>query len=221
MRVTLSELRTRARQRANEERGNAVAEDAEVDHYLNLGLAALTSQLFGTLEFRPEETVEIVLEAGEEWYTLPEHVSIISVHSAASGTLTKLMRAPAFSANEPDQALVSRAPTYDIRRSMYAQDRIRFPGATSGTFTVRYVTPATKLCTDGACIYDRNYWSEYVVLFAAVQMLRKADRPVELLMAAMEAELGRILNETQRLDMNSSPAPDMTVGPLINRRNYY
>ncbi len=224
MRVTLAELRLRAKQRANHERGNTIADDSEVDHYINLAIANLTGSLLGTAEFRPELTYEFQLDSTTEWYSLPDMTSLVSVHTGSGSTFHKIARAAVHGLNEPTRAgKYIDGMSYDVRRSLFEPDQMKIVGGQgSGTISIRYVPPFDRLVTDDACIYDRNYWSEFIVLHAAIQLLRKERYPVDFLMSAMEIEFQRIMSDTQRLDMHNSPRPDLTVGILApgNRRNY-
>lgn len=174
---TLSELRTEAYRRADQENLTERFPTSEVNNYVNQGIAELWDMLVSANGYAYYgNTATINLVSGTTSYTLPTDFyklhKVIYVGSTLGGRL-ELERL-----SEADevalQVATSRVPLYYRVRAGYL-DVLPKPGATA-TLSVSYVPYATKLVSDTDTFDGINGFEEYVVCYAARRMaIKDAD----------------------------------------------
>lgn len=179
--VTLSELRTQARQRADMVGSNFVS-DSELNGYINASIAELYDLL--------------VLNYGEEYFTSPT----AHTFSTSSGTDMYDLPATFYKLSGIDVLVGSRwvpIKKYQFKERNRGQDgsrvrdaryrlhgsKVRFTPEPTGTHSVRmwYIPAPTKLSLDADTFDGISGWEEYVVVDAAMKMLSKEESDVSVL----------------------------------------
>lgn len=182
---TLAQLRTDARRYADQVESEFCS-DAEVDRYLNLGLAELWHVLVQADPDRYLGRTEIATVAGTREYALPDDF-------AAARTLEKLQGSGSERAyrlepyNISDGNVGSGLATVNGRSSglrwavLYqgvdgSASRLRFNGDPgSGFFRLWYVQAPVELADDADTWDGVAAWEEFAVLWAAEQMMAKEE----------------------------------------------
>lgn len=175
--ATLSELRTGAYRRADQENLTERFPTSEVTGYVNDGIAELWDMLVnanGYSYYGITSTINLV--AGTSSYSLPADFyklhKVIYVGSTLGGRLEldRLSEADEVAL----QVATSRVPLYYRVRSGFL-DVLPRP-ATSASLSLSYVPCATKLVSDNDTFDGINGFEEYVVCYAARRMsIKDAD----------------------------------------------
>lgn len=204
--VTLAELKTLARQRADMVNSQFVS-DSELTSYINASIAELH---------------DLLIAAYNEEYVMEEYVwtSDGNINYALPADFYKLRGVDARLGSSGDWATVKR---YNFNRRNEQQNsfawnmlglpymeyrlvgsNIRFnrTPATSTEFRIFYHPKAVKLVNDTDQYDDVNQFSEYVVVDAAIKMLQKEESDVSVLMAQKMALKQRIEAMAQNRDAN-------------------
>ena len=207
MSMTLAQLRTEARFRANMENSKFV-EDAELTSYINSAIAELhdlliscysndyyiNTYLFNTVG----NTADYALPA--DFYQL--RGVDVKLNAGEFFTINK------FNFNERNRntdlnwGLIG-GPSLRYR---LVGNNLRFNPTPDGAYQVRlwYIPVATKLVADSDTLADLNQYYEYVVVQAAIMMLQKEESDVSVL-AALKADLrNRIQSMAQNRDADKA-----------------
>lgn len=172
MSVSLVSLRTRVRQRADQENSTFVS-DSELNRYINDAMEWVYYEMTCSGLF-PDETSFSITANGAASYTLPEINTIITVERQDGSNFIPLRRAER--AEVPNFRSVANglAWVYDITWGLRAVPSIKFyPTPNSGTYIVRYIPPVTLLSADGDLVYNAGGWDGLIVLDAAVKCVKK------------------------------------------------
>lgn len=208
--VTLTNLRARARSRADMPTAGFIADDANgIDAWINEGVQRLYELLvkaFG--EGWAEETLAITTVAGQTDYTMSvtDMVSLYGVTATLNGTLVPLSRYEARDeAHLTNQALTGwfNQPKYRViggaldPQAATTTMKLRLLPAPTGAYpiTVRYAPGFALLSSGAQTVNFPNGWERYVVVYTAIQMLRKEESEtsgLERELAKMEYELEEI-----------------------------
>ena len=195
---TLLELRTDARRYADQE-SSAFVSDAEVDRYLNLGIAGLWHEWIQADIDRLLRRTEITTTAGTREYTLPDDFAAIrTVERLASSGSEVAFVLDSYNIGEGHSAGGSAFEAFGadagLRYTVFGQGqsgtdtRLRFdpdPGARS--FRVWYIPEPPVLTADGDTLDGVAGWEEWAVLWAAEQMMAKEESdPSALIRRRME-----------------------------------
>lgn len=190
--ITLSELRTQARQRANMERSQFVS-DTEFNSYINLSGAELHDvliQKFGNDYY--VSSIDIVL-ANQLSYALPnDFYKVLGVDLKLDNNNSLALKKFEFAdRNLKNYYYVADADT--LPQYKVTGDAIYFvpQGTHSGkTATLWYVPTYTKLLLDTDTLKGFNGWEDYIVVDAAIKALVKEESDT--------SELFRIKNDLLR-----------------------
>lgn len=211
MTVTLLQLRTQARQRADAENSQYIT-DAELTGYINNSAAELYDLLIGAYDADYFlESVSFSTTSGTADYLLPNG----TLYSAAK-TFYKLRGVDA-KINSSDWFALrpynfnERNRNEDFGWSTLAGPMVRYrvsgnylkfsPTPDSAT-SVRlwYIPTYTALAADGDILQDVNAFSEYVVVDAAIKCRIKEDLDITVLMAVKAALKQRIEQMAENRD---------------------
>lgn len=210
MSITLLQLRTQARQRADMENSSFVS-DSELTNYINASIAELHDiliQSYGEEYFITSTTFSTA--SGTASYSLPAtFYKLHGVDVAINGT--EFLTIKKFNFNERNRLTDSAGWTAtgvpSIRYRILGSS-IHFSPVPNAVSTVKlwYTPVATKLSADADTLDDFNQYSEYVITDAAIKMLQKEESDVSVLMAQKQALLQRITYASQNRDAGESEA---------------
>ena len=210
MSITLAQLRTAARQRADMENSDFVT-DSELNGYINSEIAELHDlliQSYGADYFVSSATFSTV--AGTDSYAISSNVSSSFYKLKGVDILLNgdWYSAAPFNWNERNRFNDSSWGTVagpNVRYRMVGGNLI-FTPAPTGVYSVKvwYVPVATKLTSDSDSYDDLNQYFEYVVTGAAIKCLLKEESDVSAL-AAMKLDLRkRIIDSAANRDVDKS-----------------
>lgn len=194
MSMTLLQLRTAARQRADMVENNFIT-DAELTSYINSSIAELYDLLvscYGADYYTSSTTFTTV--NGTADYALP--ADFYKLKGVDVQMADKYFTLQPFNWNERNRNtnLSWGLLTGPAMRYRIVADNLKLvPTPTSG-YTVKlwYVPVATKLTSDSDTFSDINQYYEYVITDAAIKMLQKEESDVTVLMAQKAALTQRI-----------------------------
>lgn len=174
--ITLLNLRTRARDRANMENSTFVS-DSIFNSYINYAVSELRDIIASKVgEDYFASSQSTLLTSGQETVALPaDFYKLLWVEILISGvSYAQLKR---FEVNEQ---LSGVNPGADLKYRLRADNIwLMPPSATSGkTIRLWYAPLPTALSADGDTLKGYNGWDEYVVLLAARKALVKEEQDV-------------------------------------------
>ncbi len=200
--MTLAEIRTAARQRADMTASQFVT-DAEFNSYINSSLAELYDLLvtnYGNDYFATTATITTV--DGVERYPLPaDFYKLLGVDLAIQGTAgtpsaTYVSLRP-FNMTERNRYTTASVQTWvgvtNIRYRLSANSLWITPTPQAGqSLRLWYVPRVVALVTDADVADGISGWLEYVVVDAAIKALQKEESDVSVLLAQKAALVQRI-----------------------------
>lgn len=205
--VTLLQLRTQAKQRADMERSNFVA-TTEWDSYINASLAELHDIMIAAYgeDYYVSSSSFATVQA-QASYNLPSDfyklrgvdVQINGVSPEDYCTIQK------FNFNERNRFNINGFWNYagmPFIRYRLLGSQISFSPVPDRATNVRlwYHPMVVKLVADTDNFNDINGWSEYVIVDAAIKALNKEESDVSILLAQKEALRQRIISMSQNRD---------------------
>jgi hypothetical protein len=217
--VTLQELRTRVRQRANMENSQFVT-DAELNVYINEAIADLRDKMISKVgeDYFAADTL-ITLVSNVEAYALPaDFYKILYVEvKGDDGYYYKMRRFEVSERNFGASPINYYIP--DIRYRLRANQIVFTPQNLLGGRVVRltYVPIPQELTANSDTLQGYNGWESYVIVYAARKALVKEesdtsqlDQELIKLDQRMEAmidnrdtsEPSRIYDNSRRRDLN-------------------
>lgn len=225
---TLSDLRTRARQRADAV-GNNFFSDSEIDVYINTGLGELHDLLVTKFEDYYVSNLSFPLEANKSTYNfsaigLGNFYKLLGVDAVQGGDSIRVKRFsfPDRNRFQADVALYNSrgyaAYEYAIRGD--ALEFIPTP-LSAETIKVWYVPQFTKLTEDTSSVDSRIMlnWEEYAVLVAATKMRQKEETSTAALEREIERVTARIEDASRERDVGEPfGITDDSVGVLSSSR---
>ncbi len=195
---TLADLRADARKRADIEAEDDRHPDPDVTRYVNQGGAALRDLIIearGRSYFRKSTPQTITTTSATRYALNADFLRLISVRLSGVGGY---MLDPFTPQDEPGLREPSVTATYPTHYELQP-DYIELLPATSGgkTVVVEYVPIYTDLVGDSDELVGYNGWEDYVVDYAACQILIKDDETEALAnvrsdMAAMSARIAKL-----------------------------
>lgn len=196
MSVTLLELRTQARQRADMENSQFIT-DAELNSYINNSIAELHDLLIQ--HYKEDYIIEehnFTTVSGTKDYSLPMNFyKLRGVDAELNGSDKFTIQQ--FNFNErnrfEDFGVWTLLGIASVRYRLVGSN-IRFsPVPDQATpVTLWYIPVATKLVNDSDTYDDINAYAEYVIIDAAIKMLQKEESDVSVLAAQKAAMIQRI-----------------------------
>jgi hypothetical protein len=234
MATTLLQLRTRIRQRADQEHTGERFTDSEINDLINVKVKELYELLVLHSLHRTETDFTVSPTSTSPAtlsYTLPADLfAVLAVYAKYQDDLAYRYLTRHDHRTYPDVNNPMDAETYRVRGSV-----IEFnPVPTSGTYVVRYVPVPGELATDTDTFDGILGWEEYVVIAVALCMMDKdEDDPATI--AHLEGQLarlhGRIKQAARQMEISESPAIakvrwsafDDVLSPMpgaFNRRGY-
>jgi hypothetical protein len=214
MTITLAQLRTGARQRADMENSEFIT-DSELTNYVNSEIAELKDLLISAYDSDYDlQSVTFSTANGTSTYALPNGTNYSAAPAfyklrgvdAQIGSEWKTLSP--FNFNERNKNAESAWDEFCDPRYRLAGSNLMFSPAPTGVYSVKlwYIPVATKLSADGDTLDDLNQYSEYVMVGAAIKMLIKEESDPTVLMAQKAALAQRIVTMAQNRDAGGSEA---------------
>lgn len=198
MAITLLELRTQARQRADQENSNFVT-DAELNSYINNSIAELHDILIQAYDsdYYLSET-NFTTVNGQAAYDLPDDFyKLVGVDARLNGQNYFTLKKFTFNErNRFDDFGVWDVFGFSSVRYRVMGSQIRFNPIPDNQTDIRvwYIPVATELVADTDELKDLNAYSEYVIVDAAIKMMVKEESDATILLA-QKADLKRRIEE--------------------------
>lgn len=208
MTITLAELRTQSRQRADQENSEFVS-DSELTSYINSSVAELHDllvQSYGSDYFL--ELNEFSTVANQQDYDLAaDFYKLRGVDAKLNGS--DFFTLKRFNFNERNRfegfGIWSLTGIAHVRyRLMGNKLRLSPMPDTNVDIKVWYIPVATKLVADGDTLDDLNQFAEYVIVDATIKMLQKEESDVTVLFAQKAELKRRIETAAQNRDAGES-----------------
>lgn len=204
--VTLAELKTQARQRADQENSEFVS-DSELTTYINASIAELHDLLIASYcdDYVMEE--HLFMGTADINYPLPSNfykLRGVDVRMSVTGQWATVKRFNFNRRNENNSQYAWNllgAPYLEYR---LVGSNIRFNRTpdTNLQFRIFYYPVAAKLVNDADEYDDVNQFGEYVVVDAAIKMMQKEESDVRVLASQKEALRQRIIAMAAGRDAN-------------------
>lgn len=211
--VTLLELKTRARQRADMVSSQFVT-DAELTDYINASIAELHDLLIGSynedyfmeeVQFTATTAIEYPLPDGTNYSGAPKFYKVRGVDIQVTAQDWVTVKRFNFNRRNEDQTRFA----WNLLGQPYMEYRlvgsnIRFNRTPNSNtiFRIFYHPVAPVLALDADEYDDQNQYAEYVVVDAAIKMLNKEESDTSVLLAQKEALKKRITDMAQNRDAN-------------------
>lgn len=203
--VTLGELKTQSRQRADMENNDFIT-DSELTFYINSSIAELHDLLIAAYceDYVMNEHL-FTSDAGLDYALPADFYKLRGVDVRQNGNIWATVKRFNFNRrNEQQNAFAWNMLGLPYLEYRLVGSNIRFnrtPDVNS-QFRLFYYPVATKLVLDADEYDDVNQFSEYVVVDAAIKMMQKEESDVSVLMAQKEALRKRIIDMAANRDAN-------------------
>lgn len=217
--VTLANLRTRARELADQEIGSEFIDDTELNAYINASLG----QWHGMVaKADPERYLaeETITATGASSYSLPAtHLATMMVeYQESTDHYVPLYRITVTERFQYPETTTGHAFAYRLA----AGNIILHPNPSSGSYRHTYITQADVLAADGDTVDGVNGWEAWIYYDAAIKCMLKEESDASYLIAERNRIQGEIEAAAQDRVMGS-PARVFDVrtrhqhGPRRNR----
>lgn len=214
MSITLADIRTQSRQRADMLESQFVT-DSELNSYINASMAELHDLLVAAYnEDYYMENVEFASVEGQIDYDIPDGTNYSGAKKfyklrgmdvqVNNDLWTTCHRFNFNRRNEDQSAFAFNMLGLPYLEYRIVGDKVRFnrtPDANSN-FRMFYNPAVDVLVNDTDAFDDINGYAEYVVVDAAIKMLQKEESDVQVLMAQKAALKARIEAASQNRDAN-------------------
>lgn len=214
MTITLAQLRTRARERADMEESTFVT-DSELNSYINNSIAELHDLLIAAYnEEYYMDSIEFTTTTGQLDYDLPNGTNysaankfykLRGVDSRINNNDWETVKRFNFNRrNEDVNAPVARLAGLPYLEYRLVGSKIRFNRTPDNGTQIRlwYHPVAQQLTADSDTYDDINGFQEYVIVDAAIKMLNKEESDVTVLMTQKMELAKRIREMAQNRDAN-------------------
>jgi hypothetical protein len=217
--TTLSEFRTRVRQRANME-GTQFVTDSEVDGYVNASAAELYDVLVSRFEDYYLQSTTATVASGSDSMPLPaDFYKLRGVDVDIGGRYASLRSFNFTDRNEYDSDLqIFRRLAIRVRYRLQASGIKLAPSEQApGSYRLWYI-PRLETLVDDADTFDGiNGWEEYVVVDAAIKCLQKEESST----TDLERQKAALLKRIEAMAANRDAGePERLVGPRNGRTDW-
>jgi len=207
--ASLSDIRTRARQRADMENSQFVDDD-EINQYINDAYSELYDLIVSRFEdYFIEDPVEFTITSGSS-YSLPsDFYKLAGLDKASFNTDYYALRPFSFAnRNNNTNTNKLRGINTDVQYRIVG-NKLRFvpEGNAPGSYRMWYVPSFTRLTVDTDTIDEsisRNNWDDYIVITAAMKMLAKEESDISVLMMERQKIEARIEEMAQNRDIGDT-----------------
>lgn len=208
MAVTLSEIRTQVRQRANQENSQFVT-DAELNGYINASayeLYDLLVEKYASAYYYKNYVFS--LTSGTNEYDLPADLyKLFGAEMILSGDYRVTMQR--FNWGDRNKfnltGLVNSSGTSPLYSIVGKKMRLMPNPQSSYQISIDYVPFMIKMVADSDTMESFNGWEEYVVVDAAIKCMTKEESDPSILMAEKQGLINRIENAASNRDTGNPP----------------
>lgn len=214
--TTLSDLRLRARQRADMVNSQFVT-DAELDTYINNGLLELYDLVVNAFEDYFTLNTNFTVSSGDT-YTLPDNFyKLRGLDFSVNGTWSACREFEFNDRNKSQSGVNALLSPASLRSYRILGDTILLQPSQSATGLYRlwYVPALTALSTGTDTIHkslSKFGWDEYVVLWAAERMLSKEESSV----TDVRQERGELTSRITEMAKNRQVDQSGTIQDVSN-----
>ena len=190
--ITASDLKLRARQRADMENSEFVT-DSELLYYVNNSYAELYDILVAKFEdyYVKNPPYEFTLAGNDYAANLPADFYKLRGLDRQSGSDWYNLRL--FQFEQRNDKLRGASPYESLRYRVYGSQIIISPSdQASGTYKVWYIPKFTPLVSDSDTVDGVNGWEEYIVVDVAIKCLQKEESSTTTLEGMKKSLLVRI-----------------------------
>lgn len=221
MSITLANLRSRARDRADMQNSSFIS-DSELNNYINSSIAELHDLLIGNYEndYRLN-SYSFTTVANTADYALPaDFYKMRGVDIKITSNQWFSCRPFNFNERNRNQNFAWGLLTGPTIRYRLTDANIKFSPApdTAVQIQIWYIPVATILSADGDTLVDINQYAEYVVVDAAIKMLQKEESDVSVLMAQKAGLIKRIQDISANRDASQ---PESISDIYAENDDYY
>lgn len=203
--ITLADLRTRCRERADMENSNFIS-PTELLSYINMSYAELYDLLVSRFEDYYLLDTELTIASGASTVSLPtDFYKLRGVDYQINSN--EWIAVPKFNFNNRNirtsnvSRLTSGQFTYAYR--ITGDDlRITPSDSANGTYRLWYIPIFTPLASESDTVNGVNGWEEYIIIDTAIKMLAKEESSTTHLEREKVAMLERIENMAQNRDVD-------------------
>ncbi len=202
MSVTLLQLKTRARERADMVNSTFVT-DAELISYINASVAGLHDMLIGAYNEEYFMTEAPLTSVGTVNIPLPaDFYKLRGIDVRDSGRYNTVKRFNFNKRNDESFATELAGFTNLQYRLVGSNLRFNFAPPTGTVFRIFYHPKAAIMSVDADSFDDQNQYAEYVVLDVAIKMLNKEESDTSVLINDRNEQVARIMSMAQNRDAN-------------------
>ncbi len=206
--ITLAELRTQARYRANQE-NSLFCTEIELNTYINNSayeLYDLLTTSFGD-DYYVATPYSFTANGTSQTVALPnDFLKLLGVDLQVNGNSSQYVTLKPFKFNERNRNLISGAIPIAFG---YSNIKYRLKGSelyfnvipmASQGFRLWYIPQMTKLVEDDDTLDGVDGWQEYVIIDAAIKMMIKEESDISALVAQKAAMMQRIKDSAANRD---------------------
>lgn len=213
--VTLLELRTRIRQRTDNEHSGGFVSDDEINQLINLHNRAL----YGLLVrhgLQRSESVYSITANGSTSYALPvDMFALLGVYRVDTGSTSKIWLGRHDHRHRPSSSLKGDASTYRL-----VGGNIEFsPIPSTGSYELVYIPEPATLALDSDLVDGVLGWEEYIVLCASIDILQKEEADptnIAILRERLAELVVRIVDEAKDVELSEHPTiQDVRTTPQL------
>lgn len=223
--ITLAELRTQSRQRADMENSNFVS-DSEYNANINASLAELHDILISAYgEDYYIEDFDFSAVANQSEYDLPDNFYKlrgvdVKLNTAGQAEYYSVRRFNFNERNRFAQQGLWQINGLPFIRYRLVGSKLKFSPAPDQNTEVKiwYIPKSVVLVNDTDEFDDINGYAEYVIVDAAIKALNKEESDVSVLMAQKEALRQRIISMAQNRDAGE---PESVSDIYAENDDYY
>jgi hypothetical protein len=200
MTITLAQLRTNARNRADMSNSSFIS-DSELNSYINSSIAELKDLLISAYDSDYDvQSVTFSATTGTDSYALPNGTNYSAAPAFYKLKGVDIQEGSEWKSLKPFNFNERNRKTK--LRYRLVGDNIMFSNLESN-YTVKlwYIPVATTLTLDADTLNDLNKFSEFVEISAAIKMLQKEESDITSLMADREKQEQRIIRMAQNRDV--------------------
>lgn len=225
MSITLGELKTQSRFRANMENSQFIT-DLELTTYINASVAELQDLLISTYGTQYYTINTLFTTVGQQKdYALdtvaPNMYKLEGVDAKINSSDFFTLRPFNFNERNRNDSFSSwgllTGPTIRYR---LVGSNLSFSPAPDGAYQIKvwYIPFAPKLSSDADSLADYNQYAEYVIVDAAIKMMQKEESDVQVLLVQKAALIKRIVEMAQNRDAGQ---PESISDIYAENNDYY
>ena len=220
--VTLAQLKTQSRQRADMEDSSGFVQDPELITLINLAYAELYDLIVSRFEDYNLTSTEVTVSTGASTIPLPSDFYKLRGLDRKVDGQTDWYSVHKFNwkdRNKRDRSTIRAAyGMYDTTYRVVKQSINLLPSeSAAGTYRLWYIPAYTKLVDDSDTVDGVNGWEDYIVVATAIKMLQKEES------STTELEREKAALEARIIDMAQQRDADMpeTVADVTNMNPYF